>query len=63
MTRKFKTKHSIVFRDQHGQTKDVFYETLTKWKNYLPKLLTPYKGKNDVYNLEEIYLFFKSVPN
>lgn len=60
---KFKARHNIVFRTLHGEAKDVPQEICEQWINdTLPKLLQGY-NEDDVFNIDEMGLFFKCLPN
>ncbi|XP_054720508.1 tigger transposable element-derived protein 4-like [Uloborus diversus] len=58
---RFKARHNIVFRNLHGEAKDVPESLCEEWRIRLPTLLFGYKA-SDVFNIDETGLFYKCVP-
>jgi hypothetical protein len=59
----FKQRHSVVYKTVLGECKNVDSSTVEEWrKEQLLRIFEGYKSKN-IYNAEEIGLFFRLPPN
>ncbi|XP_060860796.1 tigger transposable element-derived protein 4-like [Metopolophium dirhodum] len=60
---RFRSRHSIVYRQISGEAESVNNDDIASWKNnVLPSLLRDY-APDDVYNADEFGLFFKLMPD
>lgn len=60
---RFKTRHGIIYRKICGESESVNEEDVTTWATtILPDLLKDY-APEDVYNADELGLFFKLMPD
>ncbi|XP_005999595.1 tigger transposable element-derived protein 4 [Latimeria chalumnae] len=59
----WKKQYDFVFKRAHGEKKDTDVPSATNWiKNELPAILQRYKPE-DVYNADEMGLYYRALPN
>ena len=57
----FRQRHAIVWNSVCGEAKDVDEETVASWKEKLQNITAGYEAK-DIYNGDEIGLFYRALP-
>ena len=55
------TRHQLRFSTLHGESADV-ENVCNQWRDQLPRLCAGY-ALEDIWNVDEIGIFFRSVPN